>query len=147
MLGLHCTWAFSICSEQGLSRCDARASHWGGFSSCGAQAVGSMGFSSCGPWAYYSMACGIFLDQELNLCPLHWQIHSQPLDHQRSPIVFFFFFFNSNNFLPILVKVKSLSRVQLCDPMDCRLQGSSIHGILQARVLEWVAVSFSTCPY
>ena len=59
----------------------------------------------------------------------------------------FFFFFNSNNFLPILVKVKSLSRVQLCDPMDCRLQGSSIYGILQARVLEWVAVSFSTCPY
>ena len=29
------------------------------------------------------------------------------------------------------------------DPMDCCLQGSSIHGILQARVLEWVAISFS----
>ena len=27
----------------------------------------------------------------------------------------------------------------LCDPMDCNLQGSSIHGIFQARVLEWVA--------
>ena len=33
--------------------------------------------------------------------------------------------------------------VTLCDPMDCRLPGSSIHGILQARVLEWVAISFS----
>ena len=31
----------------------------------------------------------------------------------------------------------------LCDPMDCSLPGSSIHGIFQARVLEWVAVSFS----
>ena len=31
----------------------------------------------------------------------------------------------------------------LCDPMDCSLPGSSIHRILQARVLEWVAISFS----
>ena len=31
----------------------------------------------------------------------------------------------------------------LCDPMDCSLPGSSFHGILQARVLEWVAISFS----
>ena len=31
----------------------------------------------------------------------------------------------------------------LCDPMDCSLPGSSLHGILQARVLEWVATSFS----
>ena len=29
------------------------------------------------------------------------------------------------------------------DPMDCSLPGSSIHGILQARILEWVAISFS----
>ena len=31
----------------------------------------------------------------------------------------------------------------LCDPMDCSLSGSSIHGIFQAIVLEWVAISFS----
>ena len=31
----------------------------------------------------------------------------------------------------------------LCDPMDCSLPGSSIHGIFQARVLEWVSISFS----
>ena len=31
----------------------------------------------------------------------------------------------------------------LCDPMDCSLPRSSIHGIFQARVLEWVAISFS----
>ena len=32
----------------------------------------------------------------------------------------------------------------LCDPMDCSLLGSSIHGIFQARILEWVAISFSS---
>ena len=32
------------------------------------------------------------------------------------------------------------SRVQLCDTIDCSLPGSSVHGILQARILEWVAV-------
>ena len=31
----------------------------------------------------------------------------------------------------------------LCDPIDWGLPGSSIHGILQARILEWVAISFS----
>ena len=40
-------------------------------------------------------------------------------------------------------KVKLLSRVQLCDPMDCSLPVSSIHGIFQARILKWVAISFS----
>ena len=29
----------------------------------------------------------------------------------------------------------------LCDPMDCSLPGSSVHGLFQARVLEWVAIS------
>ena len=32
----------------------------------------------------------------------------------------------------------------LCDPMDSSPPGSSVHGILQARILEWVAISFST---
>ena len=31
----------------------------------------------------------------------------------------------------------------LCDPMDCSLQAFSVHGILQARILEWITVSFS----
>ena len=32
----------------------------------------------------------------------------------------------------------------LCDPMDCSSPGSSVHGILQARALEWAAIAFST---
>ena len=52
------------------------------------------------------------------------------------------------HFLPQCIKVKSESEVtQLCltlsDPMDCSLPGSSIHGIFQARVLEWVTSAFS----
>ena len=31
----------------------------------------------------------------------------------------------------------------LCDPVDCSLPGSSVHGIFQAIVLEWIAISFS----
>ena len=31
----------------------------------------------------------------------------------------------------------------LCNPMDCSLPGSSVHGIFQSRVLEWIAISFS----
>ena len=46
------------------------------------------------------------------------------------------------------MKVKSENEVtQSCptpsNPMDCRLPGSSVHGIFQARVLEWVAIAFS----
>ena len=46
------------------------------------------------------------------------------------------------------MKVKSESEVAqscltLSDPMDCSLPGSSVHGIFQARVLEWSAIAFS----
>ena len=42
------------------------------------------------------------------------------------------------------VRAKSLqSCPTLCDPMDCSLPGSSVHAIIQARILEWVAISFS----
>ena len=35
------------------------------------------------------------------------------------------------------------SCLTLCDPMDCSLPGSSVHGIFQARTLEWVAIALS----
>ena len=48
----------------------------------------------------------------------------------------------------VLQKKKKKSEVTqscptLCDPMDCRRLGSSIHRIFQARILEWIAISFS----
>ena len=52
------------------------------------------------------------------------------------------------HFLLQCMKVKSESEVAqscptLSEPVDCRLPGSSVHGILQARVLEWGAIAFS----
>ena len=52
------------------------------------------------------------------------------------------------HFLLQCMKVKSESEVAqlyltLSDPMDCNLPGSSVHGIFQARVLEWGAIAFS----
>ena len=52
------------------------------------------------------------------------------------------------HFLLQCMKVKSESEVAqscptVCDPMDCSPPGSFVHGIFQARVLEWVAVAFS----
>ena len=49
----------------------------------------------------------------------------------------FFFFFKFKN---LQVKVKVLARSTLCDFIDCSPPGSSVHGILQARILEWVAI-------
>ena len=47
------------------------------------------------------------------------------------------------NMLSAVADAKSLqSCLTLCDPMDCRHPGSSIHGIFQARVLEWVFIAF-----
>ena len=52
------------------------------------------------------------------------------------------------HFLLQYMKVKSESEVAqssptLSDPMDCSLPGSSVHGIFQARVLEWGSIAFS----
>ena len=50
------------------------------------------------------------------------------------------------------MKVKRENKVAqscltLSDPVDCSLPGSSVHGIFQARVLEWGAIAFSAHPY
>ena len=47
---------------------------------------------------------------------------------------------NSTGAIKVLV---AQSCPTLCDPMDCHPPGSSVHGILQARILEWVAMPFS----
>ena len=96
-----------------------------------------------GPWNVpgknTGVGCHFFLQgifpipvQGLNLHllnPLHWQADSfatvPPGKHNQS------------------VNSVTQSSPTVCDPMDCSLPGSSIHGISQARVLEGVAMSFS----
>ena len=46
--------------------------------------------------------------------------------------------------LGIIMRAKSFQSCgTLCDPMDCSLPGCSVHGIVQASILEWVAMSSS----
>ena len=45
--------------------------------------------------------------------------------------------------IKLLLLLSHFSRVRLCDPIDSSPPGSAILGILQARTLEWVAISFS----
>ena len=57
-----------------------------------------------------------------------------------------FSFLSQRRAMPKNAKVKSevaQSCLTLSDPMDCSLPGSSVHGIFQARVLEWGAIAFS----
>ena len=67
----------------------------------------------------HALLQGIFPTQELNQGPLPYQ-----LSYQKES------------------EVAQLCPT-LCDPMDCSLQGSSIHKIFQVRILEWVVISFS----
>ena len=55
-----------------------------------------------------------------------------------------------NIYLTLLFKILCLvakSYLTLFDPMDCSPPGSSVHGIFQARILEWIAISFSLYKY
>ena len=105
-LELQCAGATLCCGAQG-SRCS-------GFSCCGSKGsrlVGtrcqqlwhtssvvvacrlqSMGLLVVVPGLSCSTACGIFLDQGLNPCPLHWQVDFYPLHHQGSPYIAGFYF-------------------------------------------------------
>ena len=78
-----------------------------------------------------------------NPCPLSWNppegfLYSENWKIQGSST------FSESISKPVLVMcVFTKSSLTLCDPMDCSLPGSLVHGILQARILEWVAISSS----
>ena len=75
----------------------------------------------CSPWGCEESD----VTERLNWIGLHWCLKSTCQWH-------------------LLLVVQSLSHVWLfCYPMDCNPPGSSVHGISQARILEWVAISFS----
>ena len=84
---------------------------------------------------------GIFLIQGLNLGVLH----CRQILYRLSHLYCFNKYFIVNicfQFLKVKVKVAQ-SCLTLCDPMDHSLSGSSVHGILHARILECVAIPFS----
>ena len=102
-----------------------------------------------------STACGIFLDQGSNLCLLHWQVDSLPLSchgrlkcdvltqinspWNRSKEVWK----TQKKLMHSFISSVAQSRPTLCDPMNRSTSGLPVHEILQARMLDWVAISFS----
>ena len=72
--------------------------------------------------------------------------------HLLSYFIIFFVRFEASNFSSSLLFWTILAAIwcvyaqlclSLCNPMDCSLPGSSVLGIFQARILEWVAISYS----
>ena len=97
-------------------------------------------------------------NQGLNPCPLHWRCLNRWTSGKHLNFLFFNFNFHlkfklqtcpklttsSRNVYFLHANAKSLqSWPTLCDPTDGSPSGSTIAGILQARILEWVAISFS----
>ena len=70
------------------------------------------------------------------------------LSHMKLPIFCYLLIYRKGKFLwfnPINAHVLvAWLKPTVCDPMDCSSPGSSVHGILQARILEWVAIPFSS---
>ena len=63
-------------------------------------------------------------------------------------LIFFIYSLLLSSFGRVKVKVLVTHSCSiLCDPVDCSLPGSSVHGLFQARVLEWGATAFSKIPY
>ena len=80
------------------------------------------------------------IDYDLKETMQQKQVSSEP--HPRLPTRLCFFPLYS--FLHLIATAKSLqSCLSLCDPIDGSPPGSPVPGILQARTLEWVAISFS----
>ena len=70
-------------------------------------------------------------------------LHNESLRNFSCSLLFMFkHFWKKLNCNEVKIEVAPLHPI-LCDPMDCSLSCSSIQGIFQARVLEWVAISFS----
>ena len=77
-----------------------------------------------GQYHYITMPKSILLSMDIWIISIVWQLHiMQPWIACES-------------------EVAQLCLI-LCDPVDCSLPGSSVHGILQASILEWVAISLS----
>ena len=80
-----------------------------------------------------------------NVSITFWQFRETPTDFKRLSLWGEFIYFNKDIMLLLLLLLllSHFSRVTLCDPIDGSPPGSPVPGILQARILEWVSISFS----
>ena len=146
---------FSSCGQWGLlCSCSVQASHCGGFflQNTGSRACRLQYLQIWGSRTQLS-SCGT---QAQVLCST-WDLFGQRIEHVSPALAGGFFttepsgkpltsfFMKSISLFISLVNVAQ-SCLTLCNHMDCSLPGSSVHGILQARILKQVAILFSRGP-
>ena len=107
---------------------------------------------SCGAPTSCPAACGLFTEKRLKPSPLHWQVNSCPRDHLGSPVPTFkveMVIVNASQVVGTRAKHRvheSISHSVMSHSLDCMHgtawspPGSSVVGIFQASMLEWVAV-------
>ena len=79
---------------------------------------------------------------------VHGILQARILEQVAIHLLLLGIFQTQEHWLLLKVKVKvAQSCLTLCNPMDHSLPGSSVQGILQARILEWVAISYSRGPF
>ena len=99
-------------------------------------------FFLCSPRVCFPVLCkfwwlygGLMVTISKELMPCPGLLHPEPLPPQQSTA--------DRYLLKEGESEEAQSCLTRCDPMDCSLPGSSVHGNFQARILEWVAISFS----
>ena len=87
---------------------------------------------------------GCLSPSTVKCCELRNECREKPAMHVHSYCLKLFLYQRSSHLLEReCVCEVAQSCPTLCDPMDCSLPGSSVHGIFQAIVLEWIVISFS----
>ena len=101
-------------------------------------------------WQYQKWACSLLMTvRSITIFRLIFLLQKDHVSHYSSNSSFAFLFRMYSGCLQrswvwgFAGSEVTQSCPTLCDPMDCRLPGSSIYGIFQAGILEWVAISFS----
>ena len=85
-----------------------------------------------------STACGIFPDQGSNLCPLHWQVDSQPLPHQGSPPLYVICCFSLAAFNIFSLYLIFVSLINMCLGMFLLENSLSCMGLSVLPGLDWL---------
>ena len=139
-LELSCFFDDSVVKVKSLSRVRFFATPW----TVAYQAPLSMGFSRQEYWSGVPLPSPVQSLSCVQLFATPWAIaHQAPLSMGFSRQEYW-----SGLPFPSPVHESESAVTQSCptlhDPMDCSLPGSSVHGISQARVLEWVAITFSS---
>jgi len=114
--------------------------------------MGKRSFQSARTWIDFNvienkkficMVSGSTLQLDFKKLPLikFWYNSKKNMDNSLKRILkWYFYWYFQHMSMCVLVAQSCLT---LCNPMDCSPPGSSVHGILQARILEWVAIPFS----